>query len=104
MALYKLVSEKVTVNTAGTAVPLASSTKLVASLAILAENSNTLNCYVGDSSVDSNSGMSLKPEGAMDIEMQNDANGKCIEIDLSEIYIDADTDANAVRISYLTRA
>jgi hypothetical protein len=104
MALYKLVSEKVTVTTAGVAVPLSATSKLVASLAILASNNNVARVYVGDNSVSSSDGMDLKPEGAMDIELQNDANGKMMELDLADIYIDADTDGNEVRITYLARA
>ncbi len=103
MALDKLVSESVTVSTAGTAVALSSTSKLVSCLAIYALSSNTNFVYVGDSGVDSTNGMPLKPEGSIDIESQNDANGKLIEVDISEIYVDADTNGNEVRVTYLTR-
>lgn len=104
MALYRFKTEKVTVTTAGTAVPLSSSKKYVASLVIDASSTNTNNVYVGDSSVDSTTGLKLKPEKAVDIELQNDANGKMMEIDLNEIYVDADSDGNFVIIGYLERS
>lgn len=104
MALYRIKTAKVTVETAGTAVPLTATSKLVASLAIDASANNTNNVYVGDDTVTSTTGLPLKAEKAVSYELQNDANGKMMEIDLNEVYLDADSDGNFVIITYLERA
>lgn len=103
MSKYRIRTEKVTVTTAGTRVPLSASTKLVASLAIDAYANNTNNLYVGDETVSSTNGLPLKPEKAVSYELQNDANGKMMEIDLSEVYLDADSSGNYAIITYLER-
>lgn len=104
MALYKPASIAVTVTTAGTRVPLFASTKPVASLIIMTISTNSNNVYVGDVTVTSSNGVPLKPEKSLDMELPQDANGKMMEIDASQIYLDSDTNGNQVRVFWLERA
>lgn len=103
-SLYKPANKKVVVTSAGTAVPLFDATKAVASIILMTVSDNSGNVYVGDANVDSDNGTPLKPEKSLDMELPMDANGKMMEIDASQIYIDADTNGNEVRVLWLERA
>lgn len=104
MAIYTPRTKAVTVTTAGVRVPLFDSRKLVASIIIETPNTNTFNVYVGGDDVSSANGIPIKPEKSIDMELQNDGNGKLMEIDASEIYLDSDSNGNTVRILWLERS
>jgi len=83
------------VAAAGTAEPIVGSSTIVKKVYIQADNSNTQNVYIGDSSVDNTNGQILASRDSMLIEAEMDEN-----IDLNEIYVDADVNGESVRITY----
>ena len=92
----------VTVSSAGTRVACSASTLPVASVLIQADTSNTGYLYVGDNTVSSTKGISLSAGDA--IEFSVSVNGRTDELDLADIYLDAQTSGNKGRITVLRRA
>lgn len=86
----------VTVAAATTRVPLASSRTAACWVSIQAPTTNTLNVYVGDKTVAAANGQAVAPGGAFFYPPVSDIN----MYNLAEIYVDADTNGNAVRVLY----
>lgn len=92
----------VTVTTAGSRVRLTTSDIPATSIAIVADPLNTLNVYVGDSTVSASTGFPLAPGDVMPLSADR-TRGYSEEMMLSDIYVDADTNGNKVRVFYLGR-
>ena len=92
----------ITVSSAGTRVACSSATLPVASVLIQADVSNSGYLYVGDVTVTSSNGIALSAGDA--IEYSIDVNGRADELDLKDIYLDAQTNGNKGRITVLRRA
>jgi len=101
MAL-RVVQGTATVTTAGTAVQLSATATSITSILIQAESGNTNNIYFGDSTVDSNNGFVIAPSCELNLS-GDDIRGITEGMILSDMYIDADTDANAVRFLVFRR-
>lgn len=105
MATKYLTLDPVTVTTAGTPVVLSSSVIYASSIILEGDTLNTGNCYWGDSNVSATKGNSIKAEQPYAITadlMRHDlSHGNNQKLDMSQIYIDADTNGNKVRVSYL---
>jgi hypothetical protein len=89
------------VTTAGTQVALVSSSTNISSVIIQANPANTGYIFVGDSTVDSSSGVRLSAGEKLSIVI--DPNHKLPDalINLNTIYIDSSVDAEGVRFFYL---
>lgn len=104
MALIKLGHDNITVAAAGTAVALAANPKLVRSLQIQANQTNSNSIYVGDSTVSSSSfGTELTAGNTLTIEAPEMGMGGADDIDISLIYIDSAINGDAISITYLYR-
>lgn len=90
----------ITVATAGTRVPLASSITQVKWFAVQPLAANTLNVYVGDVTVSHSgpTGIALAPAGSPFIFHPC---GNAAPYDLSLIYADADTSGNKLSVVWL---
>lgn len=99
MPNMKVKSLKVTVATAGTRVPLSATRLLAASFAIQADSANAGDVFIGDVSVTAANGFLVTSLGLNG----DDVRGISQDFDLSKIYIDSDTDADAVRVLYALR-
>ena len=99
-----LISAAVTITTAGTRVPLSATSVLCSRLVIRTPASgNTGLVYVGGSNVSSSNGYQLPAGGGTGgtVEFDSVMLGHAgEEIDLSQVYLDADTNGNSVRILY----
>lgn len=90
------------VASAGTAEALQAASKLVTSVLIVRDPGNAGTVYIGDSTVDSTSGIPLTAEvPAVEITPQRFGR-TAAEIDLADIYVDAATNADGVIFSYTT--
>ncbi len=88
---YSVVGNgKTTVSTAGTAVPLSSSTA-IKSVTVRAATTNTGLIYIGSSSVSSANGFQLSPDETVSLDIDN----------LSKAYADTATNGNYVTYIYL---
>ena len=83
-----LLSGEKTVTTAGTAEALAASQR-VYSVLIIAKQANTGQVYVGGSDVDSDTNDGLDAGESITIQARN-------ALDLADVYLDVDTDAEGV--------
>lgn len=92
-----ITNSVVNVTTAGTAVPLASSETLVNKVIIEAKAANTNNIYLGGSSVSATNGITLDAAQVRELE-GGSIDGNTDMIDLSTVYIDADTNGEGVKI------
>lgn len=102
MAQKLFTGSVVTVASAGTAEQIDSTQIPVTSIFIEASDTNTGNIYIGDSTVSSSDGIPLAAGQSLSlgsdmIPRQAD------ELYLSDLYIDADTNGNEARISYIKR-
>ncbi len=89
-----------TVASAGTAEAIVASPVRAASILIQADVDNTGNMYLGDSTVDDSNGIEVAPGQV--IEWTGDqARGIEQQIDMSQIYVDADNDGEGIRILVL---
>jgi hypothetical protein len=103
MALKPVTPARVVVSLAGTAVALSSTQLLVKNVVVQAENGNTGLIYLGGSDVDSTNGYELSAGlGIALADLQSDI-GKGDYIDLAQVYVDAATNADAIRVLYLAR-
>jgi len=82
---------KVTVTTAGTRVKLSATSVIAYNLYIVANNDYI---YVGDSGVSSTNGFTLSNKSILNLFAG--------PVDLSELYIDADTNGDSVNIVYMS--
>lgn len=99
----KLITlDAVVVAAAGTAVPISATVIRSGSVIIEAHPDNTGDMYVGDSNVDATNGITLQPGQSVEISGNHLRNGDD-EIILSDIYVDAATNGDEVRVSYLGR-
>jgi len=101
--LQMVTMAPVTVTTAGTRVPLTGSSLKVSYLIIQKHETNADVIYIGDSSVDSSNGIvigSSLPSLVMSADDTEADEDKCY-FDLSEIYIDAASNGDKVRIAYI---
>ena len=84
----KIVAGVTTVSSAGTAVTLSSTDYRVSAITIKAARANTLAIYVGDSTVDDDTGK-IFPDQSITFNFNQNH-------DINAIYVDADTDGNKV--------
>jgi hypothetical protein len=90
----------VTVTSAGTRVQLTASDIAAYAVLIQANPANTGNIFVGDSTVSSSNGAILEPGDFFVVEP--DISEEMDEVNLSDIYIDAATNNDSVRVQYMT--
>jgi hypothetical protein len=90
-----------TVTTAGTRVPLATTTFMVNQLTISPLATNTGTIYFGDSSVSSTVGLHIKKTDPSVWLGSSQIDGRDDSIDLSKVYIDASVNGDGVSILYL---
>ena len=92
----------ITVSSAGTAVQISSVDTPVTSIVLQADVDNTGNVFIGDSTVSASNGIELTP--GQSFELKSDQiprqDGELI---LSDIYVDAATNDDKVRVSYIKR-
>lgn len=88
----------VTIAIAGTRQQITSTDMAVYSVVIQADLLNTGNVYIGDSIVSSSNGIELAAGDSYIVEAQDLGDQ---EINLSDFYVDTDTNGNVVRIQYL---
>lgn len=92
----------VIVAAAGTRVQLSSEKRPVSSISIQAPSTNTGNIFVGDSTVDAANGQVLIPGQLMSITPPN-RSAKGDEVMLDQVYVDAASNGDQVRVSVLTQ-
>jgi hypothetical protein len=101
----KMKTIAVTVTTAGTRVPISSTRLLTSAFNVESDPDNTGNGYVGDSSVaasGANQGSICNSSRDVSVAAP-EMRGVTEEIDLSQQYIDADTNGNVYIVSYFVR-
>lgn len=86
----------VTVTTAGTAVPVYTSSLLVYAATIQSVNANTGTGYFGDSTVSSSNGIEVPIEGIVEIESPAHSRGD--QFDVSELYLDSSVNGETFRV------
>jgi hypothetical protein len=97
---------KKTVTTAGTAEPLSATTLWARLVEIKGLIANTNNAYIGDSAVDSTTGFELDAAEVLNLAEKVSVSGegdlvsKLPVFDLSQIYVDVDTDGEGVSVVY----
>lgn len=105
MAAYPITLPVVTVTTAGTAVPLSATQIFASTIVIEADTLNTGNIYWGGVDVSATKGNTLVAEQSntltADLLRYDLSHGNNQKLDLSQIYVDADTNGNKVRVSYM---
>lgn len=101
----KMKTIAVTVTTAGTRVPISSTRLLTAAFNVESDPDNTGNGYVGDVTVAaSGSTQGAICNSSRDVSVSApEMRGISEEIDLSQQYIDADTNGNVYIVSYFVR-
>lgn len=87
----------VVVTTAGTRVRLSATDLAVSTFAVLAPTTNIGDIYFGDETVTSANGVILEPGDILRAD-----GGSAREVNLKEVWIDAATSGDQVRVSYLT--
>ena len=102
LVTFKTISA-VAVAAAGTAVQVSSSEIRTQSVIIQAPVDNTGDIFVGDSSVDSANGIIIRPGNSLDFTGDNMGQGGDFEINLSDLYVDAATNGDEVRVMYVER-
>lgn len=94
----------VIVAAAGTPVPLSATPIFASSIILEADTLNTGQIYWGGAGVSAANGNSIKPSQPYSITCDTNkfdlSHGNASKLDLSQIYIDADTNGNKVRITY----
>lgn len=103
MAL-KVKTIAVTVTTAGTRVPISATKIYTSSFNVEADPNNTGNGYVGDVTVTATGATQGSIVSAQrDFSATAPTSGRTEELDLSQQYLDADTNGNVYVISYFVR-
>lgn len=91
------------VTTAGTQVPLSSTTILARNICIQALASNTGSIYIGESDVSSSDfGVEITAGNSFSIELPSMGEAGSDDIDLKDIWIDAETNGEGVSVTYYT--
>lgn len=104
MALKLYALADVTVTTAGTRVQLSSTSIIASSVTIQAHPANsTALIYVGDITVAAARGNSLSAASAAAVICDHSGRPGSEELNLSDIYIDSDTNGSKVKVTYLAR-
>jgi len=98
---YKLTSVTKNVASAGTAERLTAAMTLTHSVEIAARDSNTGDVYIGDSTID-NTATGLSAGESMTVSAPL-VRGNQGELDLTEIFVDADTNGEGVNLTYVSR-
>jgi hypothetical protein len=99
----KLVTlPSVTVVTAGAEQPASSSNLEVYSAIIISLSTNTGTQYVGDSTVTSSTGMTLAPDGSLELGVPENMRATDT-FNLAEVYLDSSSDAAEFRIAAWVR-
>lgn len=102
MALILVTVADITVSTAGTRVQVSATATPVSSIIFEAHASNTGVVYIGDASVAATRGTSLAAGQALAISAdQSGRDGE--EFFLSDFYVDAATNGDKVKVSYIKR-
>ena len=102
MAQKLFTGSVVTVASAGTAEQVSSIETAITTLIVNADSTNAGTIYIGDSSVDSTNGIEVQPGDIVPISA--DPRSKYgEEVFLSDFYIDAATNGDKARISYIKR-
>lgn len=102
MVKFKGLGE-VTVTTAGTPVPLIETEVITPGCAIMCLSTNVGKIYVGGADLSSTTrGVELDPGEVLEIQGPQ-IGGNQEEFDLSEIYIDSESNGDKVIVSYFTR-
>ncbi len=97
----EIVTGTKTITTAGTQLPIATSKTLVTSIVIQAHPANTGYIYVGDSTVDANTGIRLSAGDKFSISVDPRNQGASL-IDLNKLYLDTSVNGEGARLLYLT--
>lgn len=92
----------VTVAAAGTAVPISAVATPAIDIIITADAGNTGTVYVGDSTVDSSNGQPLAAGESYAIGTGG-IRGTQEDFVLSDVYVDAATNGDSVRVAYTSR-
>lgn len=100
MATVLFTHAAVNVTTAGTRVQIDTEKRPCTSIVIQAKNSNTGKIYVGDVTVASTNGLELNPGEAWEIVGDSRNEGQSDENVLADLYIDADTNGEGVKVAY----
>lgn len=98
----QIISTTKTVTTAGTQLPITTTTVLATSLVVQANPANTGIIYVGDSGVDSSEGLSLAAGASAGFTMDAGSEGKLLN--LNNFYLDSSVNGEGARIIYFTPA
>ena len=104
MSAITLIHKRIVVTTPGTAVVLSATPIRVSAVSIFSDPDNAGRIHVGNSTVDSSTedGIPLKANSHVELTPPQ-RNGIEEEIDLSKIYIDAETANDAAIIVYFDR-
>lgn len=97
MALIPKTLSARTVATAGTPVALSASSLLVYAATVQSLSTNSGSQYLGDSTVDSSTGMEIKPGDIAEIEPPAKARGNDM-FDLSKWYVDSSSNGAEFRV------
>jgi len=100
MAVKAITGTVVTIAAAGTAQQASTTAIPISSITFQAESGNTGNTFIGDSTVDSTDGLVLEP--GLDITFTV-VDSQTDEFILSDFWIDAATNGDKVRFSYIKR-
>lgn len=98
MAVLLKTVATVTVSSAGTAVPLSSSSMMVYSATVQSLRTNTGYQYIGDSTVTSSNGQEFGPSDVAEVEGPPSAKGQ-EQFDLSQVYVNSSTSGAEFRIT-----
>lgn len=105
MAAYPITLDRVTVTSAGTPVVLSATAIFASTIILEGDVLNTGNIYWGGSGVSSTKGHALAAGQIImisaDTHKFDTSHGNDQKLDLSKFYVDADTNSNKVRVSYL---
>lgn len=102
MAVKLTTMAAVTVATAGTRQQISASNLYALSVAIQAKKANTGKIYVGDSSVSSTRGHELAAGETYIVDGQGKPNS-LEEVNLADLYVDAQTNGEGVNVTYVAR-
>lgn len=101
MAQKSIILGVVAVTTAGTRKQISTDSKACYAIVLQANSSNTGKIYVGDSTVTSSNGIELSAGDSLTISPQSINGGSDTEINLTDVYIDAQVSGESVRVHYL---
>ena len=102
MAVKLTTIPNITVATAGTRLQISSSNIMVNAVFVQAHEDNSGNIYVGDENVSANQGTSVGP--GQPLQYSGDPTYPLLsEFLLSDVWVDAATDGDKVRIAYFKK-